>query len=126
MPESDISIPSSRTAHLVANAYRKHFDDVPQIFRAPGRVNLIGEHTDYNEGFVMPSALGFYTYVAVGPRNDQTLSLHSLDFNETIGFSLSKPAAGPSCHWSDYVRGIAAVLRSQGIPLQGANLVIKG
>ena len=126
MPESDISISSSYSAGLVADAYRKQFGEFSGIFRAPGRVNLIGEHTDYNDGFVMPCALGLYTYVVAGRRNDQLLKLHSLDFGETIEFPMAEPPEGPTGHWSDYVRGVAATLRMQGITLPGANLVIKG
>ena len=97
-----------------------------RIFRAPGRVNLIGEHTDYNEGFVMPAALEFYTYVAIGPRNDRQLHIYSLDFQERREFDLDAMAPGPSGDWSDYVRGVAAVLDAEGHLRSGANLVIKG
>jgi galactokinase len=97
-----------------------------RIFRAPGRVNLIGEHTDYNEGFVMPAALPFYTYVAIGPRNDRRLHLHSLEFQQSREFDLNAMLLGPSGDWSDYVRGVAAVFDAAGYPMSGANLVIKG
>ncbi len=97
-----------------------------RLFRAPGRVNLIGEHTDYNDGFVMPAAIGFYTTVAVGPRADRKLSMHSVNFAETREFDLNTIFEGPTGHWSDYVRGVAAVLEEQGHRLSGANLVIQG
>ena len=102
------------------------FGSPMRIFRAPGRVNLIGEHTDYNEGFVMPAALEFYTYVAIGPRNDRQLHIYSLDFQERREFDLDRMAPGPSGDWSDYVRGVAAVLDTAGHRIPGANLVIKG
>ena len=97
-----------------------------RVFRAPGRVNLIGEHTDYNDGFVMPCALGFCTYVAVGAREDRSLNVFSIDFSENSTIDLDNPGKGLTGHWSDYVRGVAAVLRSRGVNLIGANLVIKG
>lgn len=96
------------------------------IFRAPGRVNLIGEHTDYNDGFVMPAAIDFYSYATIGERVDRTLSVHSEQFHETIEFTPEQLAGPPRKHWSDYVRGVAAVLQQEGYPLKGANLVIDG
>ena len=60
--------------HELPEHFEKLFGDHPRIFRAPGRVNLIGEHTDYNDGFVMPAAVGFAIYVAIAPRLDRKLS----------------------------------------------------
>jgi galactokinase len=94
------------------------------IFRAPGRVNLIGEHTDYNDGFVMPAAIGLYTCAAVLPSGDSRLKVYSANFDETREFDLTSLPAGRTGHWSDYVVGVAAVLKSQGCTLCGANLVI--
>ena len=110
----------------MAEEFRELYGEPIGVFRAPGRVNLIGEHTDYNDGFVMPAALGFYTYVAVGPRSDRKLSVHSIDFDESRNFDLGDLAGGPTGHWSDYVRGVAAVLQASGNAIRGANLVIKG
>src|SRR5215469_12028526 len=98
----------------------------PAIFRAPGRVNLIGEHTDYNDGFVMPAAIGFYTWIAASPRPDRTLHVRSGEFHETIDLSLDSLNGPPRKHWSDFVRGVAAVLQSSAVPLAGANLMIQG
>ncbi len=97
-----------------------------RIFRAPGRVNLIGEHTDYNDGFVMPAALQLYTYVAISPRDDRRIRIYSLDFQQGREFDLDAMAPGPLRDWSDYVRGVAAALDAAGHPVSGANLVIKG
>jgi galactokinase len=96
------------------------------IFRAPGRVNLIGEHTDYNDGFVMPAAIGFYTYTAAGPRNDRKLCVYSMNFHEEASLELDAIDPGSKKHWSDYVRGVAGVLQQTGTPLRGTNLVIHG
>ena len=95
-------------------------------FRAPGRVNLIGEHTDYNDGFVMPAAIGFSTTVTVTPRADRTVSVFSTNFSERIDFDLDDRNLKPGHHWSDYVRGVAVALELAGHRLNGANLTVKG
>ena len=117
---------SKDTTSLVAHQFRELYGEPIGVFRAPGRVNLIGEHTDYNDGFVMPAALEFYTYVAAGPRTDRELSVYSIDFDETKCFHLDDLAGGPTGHWSDYVRGVAGVVNARGDAIRGANLVIKG
>jgi galactokinase len=98
----------------------------PKIFRAPGRVNLIGEHTDYNDGYVMPIAIELYTWVAASRRDDRILHVHSDHFGETIQLSFDALTGPPRQHWSDYIRGVAAVLTAGGQKLSGANLVIHG
>jgi galactokinase len=113
------------TPQLVETVFRKKYGPPAGIFRAPGRVNLIGEHTDYNDGFVMPAALGFSTYIAVAARADRMISVLSLDFDETATLDLDGLGAGPTGHWSDYVRGVAAAMQASGLTLSGANLVIK-
>src|SRR5215469_11292283 len=85
--------------------FREHYRQEPQIFRAPGRVNLIGEHTDYNEGFVMPAAIDFYTSAAIAPRADTKVNVRSLSFNETVSFDLSDKLQ-PKHKWFDYVVGV--------------------
>jgi galactokinase len=97
---------------------------VPTVYRAPGRVNLIGEHTDYNDGLVMPAALDLYTYVAVSPRVDRRLSVYSESLREMCELDLDRIHPGRSGHWSDYVRGVAGVFESSGYKLRGADLVI--
>jgi galactokinase len=115
------------TARAVTERFRAVYRTNPRgIFRAPGRVNLIGEHTDYNDGFVMPAAIDFYSYAAIGERTDRTLSVYSEQFHRSVEFSIDQLAGPPRKHWSDYVRGVAAVLRDEGYPLKGANLVIDG
>lgn len=98
----------------------------PELYRAPGRVNLIGEHTDYNEGFVMPAAIDFYTYAAIAPREDRRLRVHSENFSEGIEFDLDARGARARGHWSDYVVGVAVVLERSGHRLRGADLLIRG
>jgi galactokinase len=95
------------------------------MFRAPGRVNLIGEHTDYNDGFVMPAAIEFATYVEVTGRADRKLVAHSENYSETCEFDLDESDAQARGHWSDYVRGVAVTLERAGHRLNGANLRIR-
>ncbi len=103
-------------------AYR--FGGAPTVSRAPGRVNLIGEHTDYNDGFVMPAALEFSTLTAVSPRPDRRLRVYSMIMDEAREFDLDAPPQGPSGDWSDYVIGVALMLEIGGFALSGADLVI--
>ena len=97
-----------------------------RVYRAPGRVNLIGEHTDYNEGFVMPAAIALYTRVAITPRPDRRLHIHSENFSESVEFDLDDPDARAIGHWSDYVRGVAMTIDRSGRRLRGANVLIRG
>src|SRR5947209_1165376 len=105
--------------------FEQRFGTKPQVFRAPGRVNLIGEHTDYNNGFVMPAAINFSTWVAIAPRNDRRISISSAQFEEPFEFSLDE-ASLPGHRWTDYVQGVAVTLERAGLRLQGANLMIYG
>jgi len=102
------------------------FGESPRIYQAPGRVNLIGEHTDYNDGFVMPAAIGFYTRVAVAPRPDRKLLIRSENYSEQVEFDLDHlPAAGAG-HWSDYAIGVVKMLVRSGKQLGGTNLLVDG
>jgi galactokinase len=94
------------------------------VIRAPGRVNLIGEHTDYNDGFVLPAAIERAVYLAAAPRADRRLCVESLNFGETAEMDLAAPPTAPSRHWSDYVFGVAAVMLAAGLPLVGADMSI--
>ena len=100
------------------------FGGQPRIFRAPGRVNLIGEHTDYNDGFVMPAAIDLSTYVAIAPRDDRLLVIVSESFEGVVEFNLDRHAPHGTGHWADYVRGVAVELQQAGFQLAGANLLI--
>jgi galactokinase len=97
-----------------------------RTFRAPGRVNLIGEHTDYNDGFVMPAAIDFYTWAKVSPREDRKLQIRSENFNEEIEVDLDDQNIAARKHWSDYPVGVAVVLERAGYRLRGARIEIRG
>ncbi|HTM35461.1 MAG TPA: galactokinase [Terriglobales bacterium] len=97
-----------------------------KLFRAPGRVNLIGEHTDYNDGFVLPSAIGFYTHIAVSPRSDGKLVLRSTEFPQKFEFLAANLPSQKLGEWCDYVLGVAMQLAKAGIALGGADLLVRG
>ncbi|HEX4663513.1 MAG TPA: galactokinase [Terriglobales bacterium] len=105
--------------------FRKLYGSHPQVFRAPGRVNLIGEHTDYNEGFVMPAAIDFSTWAAVAPRSDSTFNLRSHSFSESLSFNLSD-GQQPRHGWSDYAVGVIEQIKQSGQRLNGADILIHG
>ena len=112
----------------VEAGFRAAFGAAPDLIAAaPGRVNLIGEHTDYNDGFVMPMGIGVGTLVAARRRSDRVLRVAALDLGETSEFPLADPVPhAPAGDWSNYLRGVAAALASSGVPLCGADLAIAG
>jgi galactokinase len=96
------------------------------VYRAPGRVNLIGEHTDYNDGFVFPAAIDLFAWIAIAPRNDRRIHLQSENLGQTAEFDLHAGPRAASREWSSYVFGVALVLEQRGYRLRGANLLIRG
>ena len=105
-------------------SFREAFGGESRLYRAPGRVNLIGEHTDYNDGFVLPAALEQCTWVAAAARPERRLRVRSLRAGETLEFDLDDAAPTPRRDWSDYVRGVAVALARDGYRLTGADLLI--
>jgi galactokinase len=114
------------TARELTQHFETLFGHRPRIFRAPGRVNLIGEHTDYNDGFVMPAAVAFSTYVAIAPRPDRKLVIHSKEFPGNFEFDLDLLPEKRTGAWCDYVLGVASLLMQRGLQSQGANLLVHG
>ena len=106
---------------------RRKFSDsyggTPRVFRAPGRVNLIGEHVDYNEGWVLPFAIDRSCCAAVRLRNDGTLRIHSEQMQDRLECRLDDPRPSQH-HWSNYVRGVAWALHEAGQNVSGADLLI--
>src|SRR6266542_4206961 len=100
--------------------FARRFGDSPTVaVRAPGRVHLIGEHTDYNDGFVLPMAIDRWTSIMLRPRADRLIRLHSLDFRETQTFSLDALDRGAVKGWIAYVHGVAGALAEVGFQLRG-------
>jgi galactokinase len=114
------------SAHALGQRFIQQFGESPRIYQAPGRVNLIGEHTDYNDGFVMPAAIGLYTRASVAPRPDRKLVIYSENYSEQVEFDLDYLPTTRSGHWSDYVIGVVTMLVRSGEKLGGANLLVGG
>ncbi len=105
--------------------FRTLYGTQSRVFRAPGRVNLIGEHTDYNDGFVMPAAIDFAVWIAIAPRQDRKLAVHSINFSQSTEIDMGQDGAAQK-HWSDYIHGVAVMLGKAGHRLRGANLLVRG
>jgi galactokinase len=109
-----------RSMHLA------RFNAEPAIFVAPGRVNLIGEHTDYAEGFVMPVAIDFATLAAISPRSDGKFALYSENYGQERYFDAAALPAKASQHWTDYPLGVVAILTGEGHKIPGFSLSLWG
>ncbi|OSZ64484.1 galactokinase [Sphingomonas sp. IBVSS1] len=120
---------SSPLVEQTIAAFREAYGHEPEVVAfAPGRVNLIGDHTDYNDGFALPCALQFGTVVAAAPLADQRIIARAVDFGaEQDEFRIDAPIAPlGQGHWQNHVRGIAAGLPLFGLPQRGASLAISG
>lgn len=109
----------------VDKKFNQLFNQKPLLVRSPGRVNIIGEHTDYNEGFVLPAAIDKAIYIAIGKRDDDTISLYTNEFAEEHQSSLNNLEPSEQ-HWANYVLGVADQLQSRGYKIGGFNLVFDG
>lgn len=105
-------------------AFEERYGRAARLFRAPGRVNLIGEHTDYNGGFVLPMAIGRETVVAAAPRDDRMVRVFSHNRGEEMTFDLDRPGETRRGLWLDYVEGVARALEDGGVRLVGADLLL--
>ncbi|HEX6740151.1 MAG TPA: galactokinase [Vicinamibacteria bacterium] len=115
-----------RFAEGVARAFAERFGQPAALLvRAPGRVNLLGEHTDYNEGFVLPMAIDRSAWIALRPRGDRRVVARSLDFGEEQSFELDDLERGPG-GWIEYVKGTAWALAEAGAAVGGWEGVIAG
>lgn len=104
--------------------FQEMYGTAPRVFRAPGRVNLIGEHTDYNDGFVLPMAINRQTCVAGARRTDRKVRFHTLDLNRSAEFDLDAESVITRGSWTNYVEGVAREIERDGIRLAGADLLI--
>ena len=104
--------------------FQQNFQTEPLIVRSPGRINIIGEHTDYNEGFVLPAAIDKAAYIAVSLRDDDEIHLVAMDLNENFSVNLKdlKPVGDVS--WPNYILGSAAQFLKRGVQLPGFNAVL--
>jgi galactokinase len=105
-------------------AFRAAYGKVPRVFSAPGRVNLIGEHTDYNDGFVLPMAIDRRTVVAAASRPDRMVFVRSKNIGKAEEFDLDHPGPKQRGSWLDYIEGTAQALEDRGLRLNGADLLI--
>ncbi len=115
-----------KNAFQLLDRFRARFGAPATLYRAPGRVNLIGEHTDYNEGYVLPAAIAFSCWVAAAPRRDRKLVIYSENFEETIERDLDSLSPLGKKHWASYPLGVAWVLERVRKRLTSANLYIAG
>ncbi|QHS51274.1 galactokinase [Edaphobacter sp. 12200R-103] len=114
------------TDKAVQTAHEDHFGQPGKLFRAPARVNLIGEHTDYTGGLVMPMAIDFQTIAVISPREDKRLAFYSHNYGEETIFDLKSLERGRQGHWSDYPAGVAWSLWKEGIRFGGFNITLSG
>ncbi len=106
-------------------AFEQHFGAAPSLWcRAPGRVDLMGSHTDYNLGFVLTLPIGYDTWMAARPREDRTVRIYSLNLEAEATFSLDNILPDSQQRWSNYVRGVAQELHAEGLKLTGFDSVI--
>ena len=98
----------------------------PKVFKAPGRVNLIGEHTDYNDGYVLPTPIDRYIWVTINPRTDETIRLQALDYGQTAEYKLSTLKFDESHLWANYILGVVASLKKRNYTVGGFDMSIQG
>lgn len=109
----------------VQKKFEELYNEKPLLIRSPGRVNLIGEHTDYNEGFVLPAAIDKAIYFAISPRDDEKCNLFALDMNDSFQFSVSNLQFSEK-HWPNYLMGVVDQILKMGYNLKGFNCVFGG
>lgn len=119
-----MSTPAQRQNHI-AKEFQNHFGGMPELWcRAPGRVDLMGSHTDYNLGAVLTLPIDRDTWIAARPNHSRTVKLHSLNLDSTASFSLDSILKHPEQSWIDYVQGVAVMLESDGWQTNGFDAVI--
>src|SRR5260370_30442580 len=114
------------SAHALGQRFVQLFGESPRIYQEQGRGNLIGEQTDYKDGFVMPAAIGLYTRASVASRHDRKLVIYSGNYSEQVEVDLDHLPATRSGHWSDYVIGVVKMLVRSGEKLGGTSLLVDG
>src|SRR5215472_8259973 len=113
------------TTALLGEFRRRFGEGVIRVFWAPGRVNLIGEHTDYNDGFVLPMAIDRGTMVAARPSSGRRIRVYTANLDEFAAFDLDAEPQVRASSWLNYVEGMARSLEARGTRLAGADLLIE-
>lgn len=118
---------SEQRTQTILEEFTKRFQRAPTMLAVgPGRVNLIGEHTDYNDGFVLPVAIKRDIRIALRPREDRRVKVYSLEYDGWYEFNLNELRYNQELLWSNYVQGVAWALEELGLPLRGFDGVISG
>jgi len=111
-------------AKSVESVFKKRFKEQPLLVRSPGRVNLIGEHTDYNNGYVLPAAIDKSIYFAIAPRKDRSCTVVAMDINDEHEFSIDDLASTPK-GWPNYLMGVVDQLIVRSIPYRGLTVSLE-
>jgi galactokinase len=114
----------SHSARSIFTIFTQKFSRDPLLFRAPGRINLIGEHTDYSDGFVLPAAIDRAIYFALMPSGTNRCNIYSADLEEGISFSINELNPGEA--WVNYLMGVMDAFERRGLPIQGVDCVFGG
>ncbi len=119
--------PDAGPADTARDGFERYFGRPPErLYRAPGRVNLIGEHTDYNDGFVLPMAIDRAVWLAAAPRPDRLVRTRAITLGRQDEFMLDNLRPDPNTHWANYVRGVFGALEQRGHRLSGMDLAYAG
>lgn len=110
---------------VLAASFQEYYKKEPQVFRSPGRVNIIGEHTDYNDGFVLPAAIDKSIFVAIAKRDDDLIRLYSKEFNESLEIQIKELQISDK-QWANYILGVVAQLLKHNYNFKGFDLMIDG
>ncbi|MEM7431243.1 MAG: galactokinase [Pseudomonadota bacterium] len=115
---------NAESVHVAATDWLNHSARKIRVFRAPARINIIGEHCDYNDGLVLPLASAPHTWVATQPRNDGRVRVHAARLDDEQTFEISDDSKPEQPRWIDYVRGVCHLMHRQGIEIAGADLYV--
>ena len=118
---------SEKLIETVKTTFSKVMGEEPtHIVQAPGRVNLIGEHTDYNDGFVLPCAISYQAVVAAKARNNNIVRVISVDYDSDDSFDIDAEIKSTDLSWANYIRGVVKYLKESGFKFKGADIVVSG
>jgi galactokinase len=120
----EINIMQQTITEKAKQKFMELYGNKPIVVRSPGRINIIGEHTDYNEGFVLPASIDKAAYLAISLRNDNEIHLRAEDLNETFSISINDLKPVGDINWPNYILGAVAQFKKKGISLKGFNAVL--